>query len=80
MLSHHAIVLEPLSVRERMSVVLVKLRGKQFVEFSNLFTYEEGRRGLVVTFLAILELMKDFLIEIVQTKPFEPIHVKVVEE
>ena len=80
MFTHHNIVLEPLSVRERMSVVLEKLRGKQFVEFSSLFSYEEGRRGVVVTFLAILELMKDSLIEIVQTNPFEPIHIKVTEE
>jgi segregation and condensation protein A len=80
MFTNHNIVLEPLSVRERMSGVLEKLRGKQFVEFSSLFSYEEGRRGLVVTFLAILELMKDSLIEIVQSNPYEPIHIKVVEE
>ncbi|MFV2056978.1 MAG: ScpA family protein [Thiohalomonadales bacterium] len=80
MFTHHNIVLEPLSVRERMSSVLGKLRGKQFVEFSTLFSYEEGRRGLVVTFLAILELMKDSLIEIIQTNAYEPIHLKAVEE
>jgi len=80
MFTHHKIVLEPLSVRERMSVVLEKLRGGQFVPFTELFSYEEGRRGLVVTFLAILELMKDSLIDLVQTDSFEPIHVKVAEE
>ena len=80
MFTHHNIVLEPLSVRERMSSILEKLRGNQFVEFSSLFNYEEGRRGLVVTFLSILELVKDSLIEIVQTNPYEPIHVKVMEQ
>ena len=77
--THHNIELEPLSVRERMGQVLEKLRKDEFTAFSALFTYQEGRRGVVVTFLAILELMKESLIEIVQTAPYEPIHIKTVE-
>ena len=46
------------------------------MEFTALFTPEEGRRGVVVTFLAILELIKESLIELIQTEPYEPIHVK----
>lgn len=76
--THHSIVMEPLSLRERMSQVLARLQADQFIEFTALFTRQEGRRGLVVTFLAILELIKESLIEIVQTAPFEPIHVKMV--
>jgi segregation and condensation protein A len=56
---------EPLSVRERMGDVLETLKNKEFVEFSSLFNLEEEKMGLVVTFLAILELMKESLIEIV---------------
>ncbi|MDH5325805.1 MAG: segregation/condensation protein A [Gammaproteobacteria bacterium] len=79
MYSHHHIQLEPLSVRERMSSVLDRVRGGGFVEFVSLFTPEEGRLGVVVSFLAILELIKESLIELVQTEPFEPIHIKAVE-
>ncbi len=67
---------EPLSVRERMSTILEKLKNKDFLDFTELFDFEEQRTGLVVTFLAILELMKESLIEIVQTKDFGVIHVK----
>jgi segregation and condensation protein A len=80
MYSHHHIQLEPLSVRERMSNVLEHLKNSpDFVAFNKLFTFEEGRRGVVVTFLAILELLKELLIEIVQTEPYGPIHVKAAE-
>ena len=77
--THHSIEMEPLSLRERMSQVLERIQTDKFTEFTSLFTYQEGRRGLVVTFLAILELMKESLIEIVQTAPYEPIHLKTVE-
>jgi segregation and condensation protein A len=74
--AHHQIALEPLSVRERMSDVLSQIKGDKFTEFTALFSPEEGRRGVVVTFLAILELIKESLIELIQTEPYEPIHVK----
>ena len=79
MYSHHHIQLEPLSVRERMSAVLDRVRAGGFVAFASLFTPQEGRLGVVVSFLAILELIKESLIELVQTEPFEPIHIKAVE-
>ena len=67
---------EPLSVRERMTTILEKLKNKDFIDFTELFDLEEQKTGLVVTFLAILELMKESLIEIVQTKAYGIIHVK----
>ena len=67
---------EPLSVRERMTTILEKLKNKDFLDFTELFDLEEQKTGLVVTFLAILELMKESLIEIVQTKAYGIIHVK----
>jgi len=75
--SHHQISREPLSMRERMSRVLEAVRDGGFVEFTSLFELSEGRRGVVVTFLAILELLKQTLIQMVQAEPFGPIHVKV---
>lgn len=74
--THHHIQMEPLSVRERMSVVLSSVNSDSFIEFTSLFSIEEGRRGVVVTLLAILELLKQFLIEMVQTETFGPIHIK----
>lgn len=74
--THHHIQREPLSVRERMSVVLSSVQADTFTEFTSLFTITEGRRGVVVTLLAILELLKQSLIEMVQTETFGPIHVK----
>ncbi|MEP5766334.1 MAG: ScpA family protein [Halieaceae bacterium] len=76
MYEHHHIQREALSTRERMSDVLDTLRGSQFVPFVSLFKVEEGRLGVVVTFLAIMELIKESLVEIVQTEGFGPIHVK----
>lgn len=73
--SHH-VQREALSTRERMSQVLERLSGERFVPFVSLFTVQEGRMGVVVTFLAIMELIKESLIEIVQTESFGPIHVK----
>ncbi len=77
--SHH-IQREALSTRERMSQVLERLGGKQFVPFVQLFTADEGRLGVVVTFLAIMELIKESLVEVVQTENFGPIHVKARSE
>jgi len=76
MFTSHRIEMEALSVRERMSTGLEKLQGDRFVEFTELFSFEEGRRGVVVTFLALLELIKGSLVEMVQAEPFSPIHVK----
>lgn len=73
--SHH-IEREKLSTRERMTQVLEALRGHAFVPFVSLFKAKEGRLGVVVTFLAIMELIKESLVEIVQTEEFGPIHVK----
>lgn len=76
MFSHHHIQMEPLSVRERMSLVLTSVNHDNFTEFSSLFPVDEGRMGVVVTLLAILELIKDSLLELVQAEPFSPIYVK----
>ena len=73
--SHH-IEREKLSTRERMSQVLERLRGEQFIPFVSLFKVAEGRLGVVVTFLAVMELIKESLVEIVQNESFGPIHIK----
>ena len=73
--SHH-VEKEKLSTRERMGQVLDALANNQFVPFVTLFTLEEGRLGVVVTFLAVMELIKEQLVEIVQSEPFAPLHVK----
>ena len=73
---HHHVEKEKLSTREKMSYILEKIRDGQFTPFVSLFTLEEGRLGVVVTFLAVMELIKESLIEIVQSEPFGPIHVK----
>jgi len=67
---------EALAVRERMSEVLSRLSPTSFLRFTELFKPEEGRTGVTVTFLAILELIKESLIEVVQTEPYAPIHIK----
>jgi segregation and condensation protein A len=76
MYAHHHVQLESLSVRERMSSVLSKVNSTHFTSFKDLFTVEEGRMGVVVSFLAILELVKESLIVLTQAEPFAPIHVK----
>ncbi len=76
--SQHHIQMEPLSMRERMSLILDSVGSDSFIQFHELFTLEEGRPGVVITFLAMLELLKDSLIEIVQAEPFGPIHIKAV--
>lgn len=74
--AHHSIQREALSVRERMSSILSALQHKPFVAFTDLLTPAEGRLGIVVTFIAMLELLKDHLIEFIQTSPFGAIHLK----
>ncbi|MDX2505682.1 MAG: segregation/condensation protein A [Gammaproteobacteria bacterium] len=76
MFTHHNIERETLSVRERMSIVLERVSSEGFTRFTSLFTYEEGKSGVVVTFLAILELSKQRILEIVQTESYGAIHVK----
>lgn len=79
--THHQIEKEILSVRERMSHIMSKLtenskKNKNFTSFTSLFSFEEGKSGVVVTFLAILELSKQNLLEIVQNESYGLIHVK----
>ena len=76
----HLINFEELSTRERMSNILERMKNESFIEFTSLFNATEGKIGVVVTFLAILELLKDSLIEIVQSEEFGPIHIKGIEE
>ena len=78
MYAHHHVQMERLSVRQRMSDVLINLRQREFADFTSLFDPVEGRRGVVVTFLAVLELLRESLVELVQSEPFAPIHVKSV--
>jgi segregation and condensation protein A len=66
MFSHHEIRREHLSIRERMTLVLAALQTQQFVPFEDLFRVEEGRRGVVVTLMAVLELLKAHLIDVTQ--------------
>jgi segregation and condensation protein A len=76
MFSSHHIARDPLSMRERMSRVLELVSSQRFSEFTDLFDISEGRQGVVVTFMAVLELIKQQLIELVQAESFAPIHVK----
>jgi segregation and condensation protein A len=77
-LSHHHITKEALSVRERMATILAKLKGEDSLFFSQLFIRKEGRQGVVVTFLAILELSKERLISITQPEPFAALSVQLI--
>ncbi|MEE9303623.1 MAG: ScpA family protein [Thiotrichaceae bacterium] len=76
----HEIQRESLSVRERMSNVLAVLKADSFTEFSSLFTPEEGRMGVVVTLVAILELLKEKLADIVQSEPYAPIYLQAAQQ
>jgi segregation and condensation protein A len=76
MFAHHHISRERLSVRQRMSDVLNTMNSRAFVEFVDLFRPEEGRMGVTVTFMAVLELLREGLIELVQSEPYAPIHVR----
>jgi segregation and condensation protein A len=76
MFAHHHVQREPLSVRQRMTDVLSSLTASVFVDFVQLFRAEEGRRGVTVTFVAILELLREGLIEIAQAEAYAPLHVR----
>ena len=76
LVQHHKITREELSVREHMSMVLKKLQGRRFVEFEALFDASRGTPVLVVTFIALLELAKETLVEITQAEVFAPIYVR----
>ena len=76
LIQHHKISREELSVREHMSIVLKKLQGRRFVGFEDLFDAAKGTPVLVVTFIALLELAKETLIEITQAEAFAPIYVR----
>ena len=73
---HHAIKREALSVRQRMGELLSRLDDGQFHRFETVFDLSEGRAGIVVTFLAMLELAKEMLVEILQQEPLAPIYLK----
>jgi segregation and condensation protein A len=75
----HQISGEPLSVRERMSRIMNALRENPYVEFQQLFDPEEGRQGVVVSFLALMELTREQLVDLVQNEPFGLIYIKVPE-
>jgi segregation and condensation protein A len=76
MFAHHHVQREPLSVRQRMTDVLSALSSSAFMDFSRLFSAQEGRRGVSVTFVAVLELLREGLIEIVQSEAYGPLHVR----
>ena len=78
MYRHHRVLMEALSVRERMTQILGRLSAEHFLSFESLFDVKEGRMGVVVTFMAVLELLKESLLVLVQNEPFAPIHVKAV--
>ena len=67
---------EPLSVRQRMSEILSRIKASNFTGFANLFDPEEGRMGVAVTFIAILELLRESMIEVVQSDDYAPLHVR----
>ena len=73
--SHH-VVREVLSTRERMTQILAKLNAQTYLPFEALFDFAEGRSGVVVSFLALMELVKELLVELVQAEPFSTIHVR----
>ncbi len=67
---------EPLSLRQRMSEILTRINASGFTGFADLFDAEEGRMGVAVTFIAILELLRESTIEVVQSEAFAPLHVR----
>jgi len=76
MFSHLHVQREPLSVRQRMSEILTRIKANTFTTFVDLFDPEEGRMGVAVTFIAILELLRASVIEVVQSEAFAPLHVR----
>lgn len=77
--AHHHVQREELSVRERMGIVLERAAIDRFIPFSAVFAIREGRAGVVVSLLALLELLREDLVELVQTEPFGPIYLRVSE-
>ena len=77
--SSHQVQMEPLSVRERMTSIMDRLRRNPYLEFQHFFTAEEGRMGVVVTFLAIMELTREKVIDIIQNEPMGQIYLKAPE-
>ncbi|MEZ9142640.1 MULTISPECIES: ScpA family protein [unclassified Shewanella] len=73
---HHHVKRELLSTRERMSQILAKLSTEHFIPFTDLFDVSEGKAGVVVSFLALMELVKELLVDLVQNEPLAPIYVK----
>ncbi len=76
MTQHHKVTREELSVREFMSAILRRLAGGQFADFTSLFEVSKGVAVIVVSFLALLELVRESLIEVTQSEPYAPIYVK----
>ena len=76
MFAHHHVSRERLSVRARMSEILASLEGAQFIDYTRLFRPEEGRMGATVTFMAILELVREGLLDLVQAEIYGPLHVR----
>ncbi|WP_434930023.1 segregation and condensation protein A [Shewanella sp. HL-SH4] len=72
----HHVKREQLSTRERMSQILAKLSSNEYLHFEQLFDFEEGRAGVVVSFLALMELIKELLVDVVQNEPFATIYIK----
>jgi segregation and condensation protein A len=81
MFQRHSVQLEALSVRERMTDILARVNeADDFVPFVDLFTVEEGRRGVVVSFLALMELIRESMLDFVQNGPYAPIYVRAAGE
>jgi segregation and condensation protein A len=76
LVAHHHITREQLSVREHMGIVLRRLQGRRFVEFHELYEAERGPQVLVVTFIAMLELAREHLLEVTQAEAFAPIYIR----
>lgn len=76
----HKVEKQILSIRERMLKVLDMIQSTEFIPFTSLFTIEEGRMGVVVTFIAILELIRQSVIDIVQNEPYAPIYIKAKQQ
>jgi len=74
--SRHHVQMEPLSVRERMTAIMDRLRENPYLEFQHFFTAKEGRMGVVVTFLALMELTRERVVELIQNEPMGQIYVK----
>jgi len=76
MFTSHHIQKDVLSVREKMTMILSQINSDSFTDFITLFDVTEGRMGVVITFMGIMELIKESLVEIIQQEPYGPIHVK----